>query len=88
MYIPAMPRQPVAIETSELRKRVRAAIEHSRKHAAARRTKLDEAAASYQSCSDPRPFHSSDAINTLRAEGFNFTVFTPTAASHGARAIG
>lgn len=78
MYIPAMPRQPVAIETSELRKRVRAAIEHSRKHAAARRTKLDEAAAAYQDLlkSTAIPLVQM-LINTLRAEGFNFTVFTP-----------
>ncbi len=73
-----MPRQPVEIETSELRKRVRAAIEHSRKQAAARRAKLDEAAAAYQELlkSTAIPLVQM-LINTLRAEGFNFTVFTP-----------
>ena len=73
-----MTRQPVAIETSELRKRVRATIDHSRKKAAARRTRLDEASASY------RELLESTAIplvrmlvNTLKAEGYDFTIFSP-----------
>ena len=73
-----MTRKPVAIETSELRKRVRAAIERSRKNAAARRTKLDEASAAYKELleSTATPLVQM-LVNTLRAEGYNFTVFTP-----------
>jgi hypothetical protein len=73
-----MPRQPVAIETSELRKRVRAAIEHSRKTATARRLKVDEATAAYKDLLDTTaiPLVQMLAI-TLRAEGYQFTVFTP-----------
>jgi hypothetical protein len=73
-----MPRPPVAIETSELRKRVRAAIEHSRKSAAARRAKLEQAAAAYHELleSTATPLVQMLA-NTLRAEGYTFTVFTP-----------
>jgi hypothetical protein len=73
-----MTRPPVAIETSELRKRVRATIEHSRKNAAARRARLDEAATAYhellQSTATPLV---QMLTNTLRAEGYHFTVFTP-----------
>jgi hypothetical protein len=78
MYLPVMPRHPVAIETSELRKRVRAAIEHSRKKAADRRAKLDQAAAAYNELleSTATPLVQMLA-NTLRAEGYSFTVFTP-----------
>ena len=78
MYMSVMPRQPVAIETSELRKRVRAAIEQSRKKAAERRTKLDQAAAAYNELleSTATPLVQM-LVNTLRAEGHNFTVFTP-----------
>jgi hypothetical protein len=78
MYMPVMPRQPVAIETSELRKRVRAAIEQSRKKAADRRAKLDQAAAAYNELleSTATPLVQM-LVNTLRAEGYNFTVFTP-----------
>jgi hypothetical protein len=75
MYMPVM---PVAIETSELRKRVRAAIEQSRRKAADRRAKLDLAAAAYSELleSTATPLVRMLA-NTLRAEGYNFTVFTP-----------
>lgn len=73
-----MTRKPVAIETSELRKRVRAAIDHSRKHAAARRTKLDEAAAAYRELLDSTATPLVRMLaNTLRAEGYDFTVFSP-----------
>jgi hypothetical protein len=73
-----MTRKPVAIETSELRKRVRAAIDHSRKHAAARRTKLDEAAAAYRELLDSTATPLVRMLaNTLRAEGYEFTVFSP-----------
>jgi hypothetical protein len=73
-----MTRKPVAIETSELRKRVRAAIDHSRKHAAARRTKVDEAAAAYRELLDSTATPLVRMLaNTLRAEGYDFTVFSP-----------
>lgn len=73
-----MTRKPVAIETSELRKRVRAAIDHSRKHAAARRTKLDEAAAAYRELLDSTATPLVRMLaNTLKAEGYDFTVFSP-----------
>jgi hypothetical protein len=73
-----MTRKPVAIETSELRKRVRAAIEHSRRNAAARRTKLDEATAAYHELLESTAIPLVQMlVNTLRAEGYNFTVFTP-----------
>jgi hypothetical protein len=73
-----MTRQPVAIETSELRKRVRAAIDHSRKKAAVRRTRLDEAAAAYRELleSTATPLVRM-LVNTLKAEGYDFTVFSP-----------
>ena len=45
MCIPIMTPKPPAIETSELRKRVRALIDNRRKQAADRRVKVDEAAA-------------------------------------------
>jgi hypothetical protein len=73
-----MTRKPVAIETSELRKRVRAAIDHSRKHAAARRAKLDEAAAAYRELLDSTATPLVRMLaNTLKAEGYDFTVFSP-----------
>ena len=74
-----MTRKPVAIETSELRKRLRAAIEQSRRAAAARRVQLDQAATAY------RHFLENTAAplvhvlaNVLLAEGYHFTVFTPS----------
>jgi len=67
----------VTIETSELRKRVRAAIDNSRRAAAARRAQLDQAAADYeQLLNAARPLVQMLA-NTLRAEGYSFTVFAP-----------
>lgn len=73
-----MTRKQIAIETSELRKRVRLAIDQSRRAAAVRRAQLDEAAAAYQQFLDDTaaPLVQMLAI-TLRAEGYNFTVFTP-----------
>ncbi len=67
----------MTIETSELRKRVRAAIDKSRRAAVARRAQLDQAAAEYAQLLDSaRPLVQMLA-NTLRAEGYNFTVFMP-----------
>jgi hypothetical protein len=73
-----MIRHSAAIETSELRKRVRAAIDHSRRSAAARRARLDEAAAAYTGllATTATPLVQMLA-NALRAEGYTFSVFTP-----------
>jgi hypothetical protein len=76
MYL--MTRKPVAIETSELRKRLRAAIDQSRRTAAARRAQLDEAAAAYTQLLETTAAPLVHMLaNALRAEGYNFTVFTP-----------
>jgi hypothetical protein len=74
-----MTRKPVDIETSELRKRLRAAIDQSRRAATARRIRLDETAAAYKQFLE----HIAGPIvhvlaNALLAEGYNFTVFTPS----------
>ena len=73
-----MVRNSVEIETSELRKRVRAAIDRSRRSAAARRTRLDEAAAAYTALLDTIATPLVQMLaNALRAEGYTFSVFTP-----------
>ncbi len=73
-----MTRHPVAIETSELRKRVRAVIDHSRKNAAARRKTLEDATAAYNELLTRTATPLVQMLaNALRAEGYNFTVFTP-----------
>lgn len=61
-----------------MRKRVRAAIERSRRAAEGRRAQLNEAAAAYDQflTSVAEPLVQMLA-NALRAEGFAFTVFTP-----------
>jgi hypothetical protein len=73
-----MVRNQTGIEISEVRKRLRAAIEEGRKASAARRAQLDEADKQYDE------FRSQVAepivqmlANALRAEGFPFVVFTP-----------
>ena len=73
-----MTRTPASIEISELRKRLRHAIDERRKTTAARRTALDAAAAAYTELLDmiATPLVQKLA-NALRAEGHNFTVFTP-----------
>jgi hypothetical protein len=73
-----MTRKPASIETSELRKRLRHAIEERRKATAARRAMLDEAAVAYQEllAMTATPLVQKLA-NALRAEGHHFTVFTP-----------
>jgi hypothetical protein len=73
-----MARKAVEIETSELRKRIRTTIERNRQAAAARRVKLDEAAAAYKELLDSTATPLVQMMaNVLRAEGYNFTVFTP-----------
>jgi hypothetical protein len=70
--------KPLAIETSELRKRVRALIDNRRKQAAERRVTLDEAAAAYRELLESKATPLVQMlVNTLRAEGYSFTVFTP-----------
>ena len=71
-------RKTAAIETSELRKRLRAAIDQSRRAAASRRAQIDQAAAAYKVFLEDivAPLAHS-LVNVLLAEGFAFTVFTP-----------
>jgi hypothetical protein len=73
-----MTRKPASIETSELRKRLRHAIEERRKATATRRAMLDAAAAAYNELLEltAAPLVQKLA-NALRAEGHHFTVFTP-----------
>lgn len=73
-----MVRNSVAIETSELRKRIRAAIDQSRRAAAARRARLDQAASAYTQllATTATPLVQM-LVNALHAEGYHFTVFTP-----------
>lgn len=74
-----MMRKPVEIETSELRKRVRAAIDQSRRNAAERRKKLDDAAAAFHELLEVTATPIVRMLaNTLQAEGYSFTVFTPS----------
>ena len=78
MYLTLMARKPVSLETSELRKRLRQAIEARRKATATRRQQLDAASAAFTELleSTATPLVQMLA-NVLRAEGHNFTVFTP-----------
>ena len=74
-----MTRKPVDIETSELRKRLRSAIEQSRRAAAARRAQLDQAATAYEHFLENTAAPLVHVLaNVLLAEGYNFTVFTPS----------
>lgn len=78
MYLRIMTRNPVEIEISEMRKRLRAAIDHSRRAAAARRAQLDLAGAAYTQFLDQIAGPLVQMLaNALRAEGYHFTVFTP-----------
>jgi hypothetical protein len=73
-----MPRNAVTIETSELRKRLRLAIERSRKAAAERRTRVDAAAVAYKDLLEGTATPLVQMlVNVLRAEGYPFTVFAP-----------
>ncbi len=67
-----------ALEVSEVRKRLRAAIEHSRRAAAARRAEMDEAQAAYDRfLRDTAGPVVQMLANVLRGEGLPFTLFTP-----------
>ena len=73
-----MTRTPAAVETSEIRKRLRHAMEERRKATAARRAKLDEAAVAYTELLEMTATPLVQKLaNALRAEGHHFTVFTP-----------
>ena len=73
-----MPR-PVETEISELRKRVRNVIEKSRRAAAERRARVDAATAAYSTFIEQVATPLVQMLaNALRAEGYNFTVFTPS----------
>ena len=73
-----MTRTPASIEISELRKRLRHAIDERRKSTAARRVALDEAATAYTDLLEMTATPLVQKLaNALRAEGHNFTVFTP-----------
>ena len=75
-----MTRTPTAIETSEVRKRLRHAIEEQRKRSAARRVMVDAAASAYTDLLETTATPLVQKLaNVLRAEGHNFTVFTPNA---------
>jgi len=70
--------KPVEIEISELRKRLRAAIDKSRRAAADRRVRVDAASAAYATFLEDKAGPLAHMVaNALRAEGYNFTVFTP-----------
>ena len=70
--------KPVEIEISELRKRLRAAIDKSRRAAADRRARVDAASAAYATFLEDKAGPLAHMVaNALRAEGYNFTVFTP-----------
>jgi Arc/MetJ family transcription regulator len=73
-----MAHNTLGIEISDMRKRLRAAIDKSRKAADARRIELDQASAAYEEflvrLAEPLVHM---LANALRAEGFAFTVFTP-----------
>ena len=66
------------METSELRKRLRHTIEERRKATNARRVMLDDAAVAYKELLEMTATPLVQKLaNALRAEGHNFTVFTP-----------
>lgn len=67
------------METSDVRKRVNEAIEQARREATERRARTDEAARDYSRLLDDVavPLFRQVA-SSLKAGGFNFTVFTPS----------
>jgi hypothetical protein len=68
------------VETSEVRRRFRAAIEKARREAAERRVRTDQARHDYDEFLAQRAtpmFH--QFAKALKAEGHAFTVFTPAA---------
>ena len=79
MYRTLMTRKPVDIETSDVRKRLRAVIDESRRAAAARRTQVDAASAAYKALLEHIAAPVAHVLaNVLLAEGYPLTVFTPS----------
>jgi hypothetical protein len=78
MYSRLTTHNPVGIEISDMRKRLRAAIDQSRRAAAARRTELNEATEAYErflaGVAEPLVHM---LANAMRAEGYPYTVFAP-----------
>jgi hypothetical protein len=73
-----MTRKPAAIETSDVRKRLRAVIDQTRRAAVARRAQLDAAADAYKTLLEHIAAPVAHVLaNVLAAEGYHFTVFTP-----------
>ena len=69
----------VEIEISDLRKRLRATIDKRRRAAAERRVQLDAAKAAYAQFLERRAVPLVQMLaDALRAEGYPFTVFTPS----------
>ena len=67
------------IEISELRKRVRSAIDRSRREAAERRARVEAASSAYGAFLEQTAAPIAKMFaNALRAEGYAFTVFTPS----------
>src|SRR5437764_551460 len=61
-----------------VRRRLRAAIDKSRRAAADRRARVDAASAAYATFLEDKAGPLAHMVaNALRAEGYNFTVFTP-----------
>lgn len=78
MYLTFMTRKPASIEISELRQRLRHAIDERRKSTAARRATVDAAAEAFTELLEVTATPLVKKLsNALRAEGHNFTVFTP-----------
>jgi hypothetical protein len=66
------------VEISEVRKRVRDAIERARRHAADRRLRNDEASRAFvRFLDDVAVPLFKQVANVLKIEGYSFTVFTP-----------
>ncbi|PWT79710.1 MAG: hypothetical protein C5B57_13450 [Blastocatellia bacterium] len=66
------------MEISDVRKRVRETLDRAKRTASERRTKTDEAARDYQAFLDTIAIPVFRQItNVLRAEGHQFSVFTP-----------
>jgi hypothetical protein len=67
------------MEISEVRKRLTQAMERAKRHAAERRARSDEAGRAFETFLDTIavPLFR-QAVNVLRAEGYPFSLFTPS----------
>ena len=78
MYLTFMTRKPASIEISDVRKRLRHAIDERRRSTAARRATIDAASTAFTELLEMTATPLVQKLaNALRAEGHNFTVFTP-----------